>query len=181
VQTTNQAAFIPQGKVMAVLAQFTKGAVTTAPPERRSINRVLVAFDGSEGAWAALHQAIAIAVQERALLTIAGVVEQPTACFAGLSPVAVPYTPDALRRDVERQMQRDLAAARDEVPATVSVTTRILHGRPVRALAELAESGNYDLLVTGPRPAGRIRRLFGASVTHGLLSRSRVSVLAVKG
>jgi nucleotide-binding universal stress UspA family protein len=97
-----------------------------------------------------------------------------------MSPVAVPYTPEGLRRDIERDMQQQLAAARDEVPATVSVTTRILHGRVVPTLAALAESGGYDLVVTGPRPAGRFRRLFGGSVTHGLLSRSRVSVLAVK-
>jgi nucleotide-binding universal stress UspA family protein len=166
---------------MAVLAHDTKGAVTSAPADRRSIHRVLVAFDGSDGAWAALQQAIPVAVQQRALLTIAGVVEQPTCCFAGLSPVAIPYTPEAMRRDAERYMQQQLAAARDEVPATVSVTTRILHGRPVAALAALAESGNYDLVVTGPRPAGRLRRLFRTSVTHGLLARSRVSVLAVKG
>jgi nucleotide-binding universal stress UspA family protein len=165
---------------MAVLAQRTKGVSTTAPVDRRSINRVLVAFNGSEGAWAALRQAIAVATEQRALLTIAGVVEQPTCSFAGMSPVAIPYTPDTMRRDAERYMQQQLAAARDEVPATVSVTTRILHGRPVPTLAALAEDGNYDLVVTGPRPNGRLRRLLGGSVTHGLLSRSRVSVLAVK-
>ena len=77
-------------------------------------------------------------------------------------------------------MRRHLAEARDEVPATVSVTTRLLHGRPARAIAALAESGRYDLVVTGPRPLGRLGRLLHHSVTHGLLSRTRVSVLAVK-
>jgi nucleotide-binding universal stress UspA family protein len=165
---------------MAVLAQDTRGITTSAPIDRRSIHRVLVAFNGSEGAWAALRQAIAVATEQRALLTIAGVVEQPSCSFAGMSPVAIPYTPDSMRRDAERYMQQQLAAARDEVPAAVSVTTRILHGRPVPVLAALAESGNYDLVVTGPRPSGRLRRMLGGSVTHGLLTRSRVSVLAVK-
>ena len=32
-------------------------------------------------------------------------------------------------------MRRHLAEARDEVPATVSVTTQLLHGRPWRAIA----------------------------------------------
>jgi nucleotide-binding universal stress UspA family protein len=180
MQTTTAATFISQGKVMAVLAHDTKGVASSAPPDRRSIHRVLVAFDGSEGAWAALRQAIEVALEQRALLTIAGVVEQPTCSFAGMSPVAIPYTPDAMRRDAERHMQQQLAAARDEVPAAVSVTTRILHGRAVPVLTALAESGNYDLVVTGPRPVGRLRRLLGGSVTHGLLSRSKVSVLAVK-
>ena len=35
-------------------------------------------------------------------------------------------------------MLRLLAAARDEVPANVSLTTQVLVGRPGRALAELA-------------------------------------------
>ena len=58
-------------------------------------------------------------------------------------------------------MQQKLAAARDEVPATVSVTTLLLYGRPARTLAALADSGGYDLVVAGPRPVGRLRRLFG--------------------
>jgi nucleotide-binding universal stress UspA family protein len=53
-----------------------------------------------------------------------------------------------------------------------------MHGRPWRAIAELAESGGYDLVVTG-RPLGRRARLLRHSVTRGLLSRTRVSVLAV--
>jgi nucleotide-binding universal stress UspA family protein len=77
-------------------------------------------------------------------------------------------------------MRRHLAEARDEVPATVSVTTRLLHGRPARALAALAEEGRYDVVVTGPRPVGRLGRLLRHSVTHRLLSRIHTSVLAVK-
>jgi nucleotide-binding universal stress UspA family protein len=160
-------------------AQDVSNAVLWAPPgQRRRVHRILVAFDGSPGAWAALEQAIAVAASERALLTIAGVVEEP-AVWIGMAPVAVPFTRDALRRDCERQMEQELAAARDEVPVTVSVTTRLLHGRPARVLVDLARDGGYDLVVAGPRP-GRLRRLFGRSVTHSLLSRARTSVLAVK-
>lgn len=153
---------------------------TAAPAtERRPIHRVLVAIDGSEGACAALEQAIEVAVHERALLTIAGVVREPM-LWHGMGPPAVPYTYESMRREAEREMERLLAAARDEVPATVSVTTQILHGRPARALSKLADEGRYDLVVVGPRPAGLLRRLLGAGVTHRLLSRVHASVLAVK-
>jgi nucleotide-binding universal stress UspA family protein len=77
-------------------------------------------------------------------------------------------------------MEQKLAAARDEVPAEVSVTTRLLHGRPAKVLPALADAGDYDLVVVGPRPPGRLRRLFGASVSRSLLSRGHISVLAVK-
>lgn len=157
--------------------QFTGAA---APAAGRTIQRVLVAFDGSPGAWAALRRGIDVAVAEHARLTLAGVVTPPRVVWVAFSPMCVPYAPDAMRRDGEREMQQILAAARDEVPATVSVTTQVLHGRPAPALAALAEAGCYDLVVVGPRPAGRLRRLLGGGVTHALLSRCRTSVLAVR-
>jgi nucleotide-binding universal stress UspA family protein len=161
-----------------MLAEVIRRPVVEAA-EPRAIHRVLLAFDGSPGSWAALHRAIAVADGQHALLTIAAVVGEPTV-WLGFGPIVMPYTREALVRELERDMQRKLAAARDEVPATISVTTQLLHGRPARALAELAESGNYDLVVAGPRKAGFLRRLFGGSVTHSLLTRSHRSVLAVK-
>jgi nucleotide-binding universal stress UspA family protein len=161
-----------------MLAEVVRVPVPQAT-EPRPVHRVLVAFDGSPGAWRALRQAIDVAVSRHAPLTIAGVVSEPTV-WAGFGPVVMPFTREMLQRDLERAMERSLAAARDEIPATVSVTTRLLHGRPAATLAALAQSGGYDLIVVGPRRAGRLRRLFGRSVTHSLLTRSDASVLAVK-
>ena len=141
---------------------------------------MLVAFDGSEGAWAALRRAIEVAVANHALLTIAAVVEEPLGLWMGFGAITVPVTRDSLRRDLEREMRLHLAEARDEVPAAVSVTTQLLYGRPARALAGLIAAGRYDLVVTGPRPVGRLGRLLRHSVTHGRLSRTHASVLAVK-
>jgi nucleotide-binding universal stress UspA family protein len=164
--------------VIVMLAEVVTSPVVQAV-EPRPVQRVLLAFDGSPGAWAALDQAIAVADSQHALLTIAGVIPEPTV-WLGYGPAVVPYTRETMLRELERDMQQKLAAARDEVPATVSVTTRLLHGRPARVLAELAESGRYDLVVAGPRRVGWLRRLFGGSVTHSLLTRCRTSVLAVR-
>jgi nucleotide-binding universal stress UspA family protein len=164
--------------VIVMLAEVVTSPVVQAV-EPRPVQRVLLAFDGSPGAWAALDQAIAVADSQHALLTIAGVIPEPTV-WLGIGPAVVPYTRESMLRELERDMQQKLAAARDEVPATVSVTTRLLHGRPARVLAELAESGRYDLVVAGPRRVGWLRRLFGGSVTHSLLTRCRTSVLAVR-
>jgi nucleotide-binding universal stress UspA family protein len=137
--------------------------------------RILVAFDGSDGAWAALHRAIEIARRERALLTIAAVVPEPSP-WIGMGLVSVPYSREVLRRDAQRAMEQALAAARDEVPATVSVTTRLLSGRPSRVLGRLIERGDFDLVVTGPRPRSRLHR----SVTRSVLAHSPASLLAVR-
>ena len=55
-------------------------------------------------------------------------------------------------------MMRLFAAARDEVPANVSLTTRVLHGRTGRTLADLVEAGGYDVISQRPRPCRRLRR-----------------------
>jgi nucleotide-binding universal stress UspA family protein len=168
-------------QVIAMVIQDVEQTVSPVPGDATSgVHRVLVAFDGSEGAWAALRRAIDVAVSNHALLTIAAVVEEPLALWMGFGAMSVPVTREGLRRDLEREMRLHLAEARDEVPATVSVTTQMLHGRPARALAALIAAGGYDLVVTGPRPIGRLGRLTRHSVTHGLLSRTRASVLAVK-
>jgi nucleotide-binding universal stress UspA family protein len=168
-------------QVIAMVIQDVEQTVSPLTGDATGgVHRVLVAFDGSEGAWAALRRAIDVAVSNHALLTIAAVVEEPLAIWMGFGAMTVPVTRESLRRDLEREMRLHLAEARDEVPATVSVTTRMLHGRPARALAGLVEEGRYDLVVTGPRPIGRLGRLLRHSVTHALLSRAHVSVLAVK-
>jgi nucleotide-binding universal stress UspA family protein len=151
-----------------------------ATTDDRGVHRVLVAFDGSDGAWAALAQAIAVAVSSSARLTIAGVAHTPACAISFPSAVVAPYGYAEIERELVSDMRRCLAEARDEVPAAVEVDTVLLHGRPADALAELAQRGRYDLVVTGPRATSRLRRLFGRSVTRALLSRSRVSVLAVK-
>jgi nucleotide-binding universal stress UspA family protein len=149
--------------------------VRSAPP----IHRVLVAFDGSPGAWAALRHGIAVAEARHALLTIAAVVEDPP-IWVGLPPFVVPWTRESLRGDAERRLARLLAAARDEVPATVSVCTTLLHGRTARALADLAEGGGYDLVVTGPGRGGGRRRRWGRGVPGALMARCHAAVLAVR-
>ena len=100
-----------------MLVRSATGSIAPAIPERFTLRRVLVAFDK------------AVAVGQRALLTIAGVVQEPRV-WTALGPAPMPFTRESLLRDLEREMEQKLAAARDEVPAMVSVTTRLLHGRP---------------------------------------------------
>jgi nucleotide-binding universal stress UspA family protein len=165
--------------VTTVLLEAVDGMGPPLAADAHPVRRILVAFDGSDGAWAALDRAIEIAVAQSALLTIAAVVPEPR-LYAGFGPLALPYSPETLRREAEREMLRLLGEARDEVPANVSLTTLLLRGRPARALADFAAGGDYDLVVTGPRPSGRLRRLLGVGVTHSLLDRTRASVLAIR-
>jgi nucleotide-binding universal stress UspA family protein len=149
---------------------------TGAAPAPR---RVLVVFDASPGAWRALARGIDVAVRERALLTVATVVPEPS-LWVGCGLLSIPYTRDTLRRDAVCAMERVLAAARDSVPATVSLTTRLVPGRPRRALAALTRSGDYDLVLTPDSPPRRRRRAARTAVRRDASSRSPASVLAMK-
>jgi nucleotide-binding universal stress UspA family protein len=122
-----------------------------------------VPFDGSACAWAALDRAIELAVEHSARLTIAAIVPEPR-LYASFGMLVLPCSPESLRRDAEQEMLRLLAAARDEVPANVSLTTQLVCGRPARTIAKLADEGGYDLVVTGKRPCRRLRRSVGYEV-----------------
>jgi nucleotide-binding universal stress UspA family protein len=173
---------LPQrAQVTKMLTKDVEQIVTPALEGERGLQRVLVAFDGTPGAWAALDQGVAIALRANAKLTIAGVVGSPPPLACGIGGALVPpYTPEGLQRELEIEMEQKLAAARDEIPATISLTTVLLHGKATRTLGRFAEEGGYDLVVTGPRRVGRLGRLLHRSVTHGLLSRGNVAVYAVK-
>src|SRR5215217_7268915 len=139
---------------MAVLLEAADHEVLSEP---HSVRRILLAFDGTPEGQAALQRAIAIALEHSALLTIVGVVPEPR-LYSGIGPLMLPFSPATLKREAEREMCRVLAAARDEVPANVSVTTQLLHGHCARAIAKLANCGDYDVVVT-PRTSTRLRRL----------------------
>ena len=126
--------------------------------ETQGIHRILLSIDGSANDWPALERAIALAVAHSAVLSIVAVIPDPR-LYSGFGMMVLPCSPDTLKRDAEREMLRLIAAARDEVPANVSLITRVLHGRPGRTLANLVDEGGYDLVVvSGRRPCRRLRR-----------------------
>jgi nucleotide-binding universal stress UspA family protein len=141
--------------------------------------RILVAFDGSEEARRALDEAIRIARDEHARLTIVSVAAgAPWCAFPGA--LVVPFTRDELRLAGVRDAERLLALARACVPDAVSVTTRVLSGRISTAIVAEASAGGYDLLVTGSRPARLLATTGSPALARALVRRCPVSVLVVR-
>ena len=72
------------------------------------VHRVLVAFNGTDAAWAALRAGIRIALSFHAQLTIAGVVKSPPPiAYVATEMIAMPHSPQALERELAA---RDRAA-----------------------------------------------------------------------
>jgi nucleotide-binding universal stress UspA family protein len=134
---------------------------------------ILVAFDGSKSAEAALDEAIDLAQTEGARLTLIGVATRPP-WIAPSYAAALPTDAD-LEAEVERQLDRALERVPDDVP----VATVVRSGCPSQVILARIEQGLHDLVVMGSRGRGSVRSLVLGSVSQAVVHRSPVPVLVV--
>jgi nucleotide-binding universal stress UspA family protein len=145
----------------------------TLPPPPRYL-RVLAALDASEDAGDVLAHAILVAQVHRARLTLLMVVPPPSA-WAGARPEAAASIVPGL----EALFERELASAREAVPADVSVTTILDHGHPAARILARAREGDHDLVILGSRGHGGLRAA-ADSVSLKVLHHSPVPVLVIR-
>jgi nucleotide-binding universal stress UspA family protein len=137
--------------------------------------RLLVAFDGSAHAGAALAVAIRLVQVTHGRLTVLTVMPESTLWW-GVA-CEVPGDLGALDRSNERACQTMLSRAVSAIPADVPATTLLRRGSAIAAI--LAEAGNHDLIVMGSRRHGELRSLLLGSVSRAVLHASPVPVLVV--
>jgi nucleotide-binding universal stress UspA family protein len=127
---------------------------------------ILVAIDGSAHAARALAEAIDLAERDNARLTIMTAVPEPSSWLlsGGGYGGAVDYA--ALSEETRREYQRLLDDAVSQVPQTVSVTSRLVRGRPGDRILEQMQEGSHDLVVMGSRGRGSARWFSAASATR---------------
>jgi len=135
---------------------------------------VMVAYDGSPEAELALAHAIALAQAFHARLALVAVVPPPPP-FAWQAPGGVRQLHDVQQTDLEKQLR----AAADRVPDTLSLTTRLLDGDPPRELLRAAREGEHDLIVMGSRGRGRMTSALLGSVSNRVMHDSPVPVMIV--
>jgi nucleotide-binding universal stress UspA family protein len=131
---------------------------------------ILVAYDGSPAADAALEQAVALAQSEHSLLTLITVVRPPNgmATMAGGEPLA---------RSVHEAYEKCLRHATETIPDDIGVTHVIVDGIPSLRILEQAQKGRHDLIVMGSRGRGRIAGGLLGSVSAEVLHAAEVPVL----
>jgi hypothetical protein len=134
---------------------------------RRRRGRVAVLVDRSPDGWQALQHAIALADPSLTVLELVAVTKghRWLDAFSYLDAASAIAVNDERRRE-RVQAEQALAAARDEVPASVTATSRVLYGAPRRVLLQLARSGEYELLVCTQRS---ILPRFAAPLAAGLM------------
>jgi nucleotide-binding universal stress UspA family protein len=133
--------------------------------------KILVAHDGSADADAALEQAIRLARDQHACLTLLTVVplpHQPPSMSAQATP------------DLSECFTVTLRRAADSVPPDVGLTTRVLRGNPPEVILRSIRECEHDLVVMGSHGHGRLHRALLGSVSYRVLRDSPVPVLLMR-
>jgi nucleotide-binding universal stress UspA family protein len=151
-------------------------AVASAAAKQRERSgghpRLLVPYDGSPEADAAVSAAYAIALGTSGSVVLLWVVEPIVYIDA--------YVPGPGDIDAEKQLSThaddQLEAAASKAPASVPVERRILRGMATPTILDEARSG-FDLVVAGSRGYGPVHRVLGGSVSAPLLADGHTAVV----
>jgi nucleotide-binding universal stress UspA family protein len=141
-------------------------------------HNILVSVDGSPHSARALKEAIDLAEESRARLTIITAVPKPSRWICSSAFTAGAY--QTMAHDFELEARAILQRAVDQVPKSIPVT-KILTHEPIRdALMRRIDEGCHDLLVMGSRGRGAVSSSLMGSVSHYALNHSPVPVLIMR-
>jgi nucleotide-binding universal stress UspA family protein len=129
------------------------------PATHRPIQRILIAFDGSDVSSKALHEGIELALALSVPLVLLTVAEE--------------HDRDGARRIVENGMT--LVRAHEGVAAQL-----VVEGRPDQVILAQAQELGCDLIVVGAYGHSRIREMILGSTTQNLVARAHCPVLLVR-
>lgn len=167
------------GSVGESLMHGAPCAVAVAPREyadrkQHRLLRIAVAFDGSPEAWTALETGIGLAERCHGQLTVVTVADYPRYGYAAAwSVLTIGEIEDAERKEKQRLLE--LALGR--TPAGLACEGRMLMGDAGSVLAEASDE--FDLMITGSRAYGPLRRSLLGSTTRKLIRSSTCPVLVL--
>lgn len=133
------------------------------------MKKILLAYDGTVGAEAALRQTVELAKAFNAEVGVVSVVP--------VHPGRVPVDPwdDRPVHDEQLQLARSEFMKEGIEP--------LLHepfGDPARTIEEVAEEGGYDTIVVGSRGLGPIGRVLEGSVSEHVATHADANVVIVR-
>ena len=135
---------------------------------------ILVGYDGSTEAEAAVRHAASLACDQNAKLVLLTVIPH-----VPCNPV-VPATA-AVARDIEGEFVRSLHRVTAAVPGDVGVECRIAHGKAAARILEVARDLRADLIVLGSHGHGRLHDALARCTSAAVTRESDIPVLLVRG
>lgn len=142
---------------------------------KRYLKKVLVPIDGSESSKRALEMAIVIARSADAQLTVLEVIEE----FGPLPGYyeAAPPGADRIKWISEQRFEKIHPMLDEE---KIKWERRVEEGYAADRIVEIAEKGNYDMIVIGSRGLNPIGRFLMGSVSDRVVHHAHCSVTVVK-
>ncbi|MBI4849158.1 MAG: universal stress protein [Nitrospirae bacterium] len=138
--------------------------------------KILVAVDGSEPSRNAFRQACKIVRDDKSWITVITSVPIYQDQFEVLS------TREKVTRTLKDEGQKILSEiqkiANEE---DIYIRTRLEDGSPFDTVTDVADEGNYDLIVMGRHGKGRIEKALVGSVTARVIGYTQRDVLVVPG
>ena len=139
----------------------------------KEYSNVLVAVDGSEQSYNAVHEAIDLAKRKEAKLHIVTVKElEHHYGMTGFGLVENPEI-DLIAHDI-------LKKTSEIIGEEVDFDTYELVGAPKHMIVQFAEDHKFDLIVMGATGAGMINKLVLGSTTQFVVNHAPCNVLVVK-
>jgi nucleotide-binding universal stress UspA family protein len=135
---------------------------------------ILVAVDHSEIADRVLTDAAGLAQALNAKLTVLSVAV-PTSAAVAAAGVDIRGLEEAVAEEATKQV----AAARERLPADLSVTTLVREGLPGPQIVQQIADGGHDLVVLGSRGRGRIASGVLGSVVGDVHFAARIPMLVI--
>ncbi len=133
--------------------------------QKTGLSKILVAVDGSQSAEKALEHAVQLAKKHKANLTLLNVGESK---LFGFKPEMV--------RDAGKRILSD---ATDKVKG-LKLNSQLEFGNPAETIIDIAEKGNYDLIIVGSRGISNVKRFFLGSVSDDVSHHAKSSVFIVR-
>jgi nucleotide-binding universal stress UspA family protein len=134
---------------------------------------IMVAVDGSKESKLALADAIELARDSNARLTVVHVAAPPPAMARSTAAGAFAVS------ELEASHEPLLREAVEKVPDDLPVTMLLLKGAPAHAIVEAAKQYGIDLIVMGSHGRGRVGAALIGSVSQAVVHDSPVPVLIV--
>ena len=138
------------------------------------MNTLIVAVDGSEGSWAAVDEAIALARDLDATLTFV-CVRKPASSIHGH-----PFYDRQLSYHLRRARQTIGEAIEMATAAGITADGEILEGAAADEVVSMADNRHADLIVIGSRGHGAVAGALLGSVSRAVVQHAHVPVLVAK-
>ena len=146
-------------------------AVSNAPS-------ILVAVDGSESSMSAVRMAARLAKSTGARLSIIHVISFPGEAYSSGYPRMISAEKKARKNAEDYLSSAKKAAEEYGVDPGLQIVEDL--ESPVRGITEFASENGVDLIVTGTRDVGSLKRSLTGSVSRGVVNSAPCSVLVAR-